>query len=80
MQRDPKAIARIVEAAWLGVIAQNADAKTWDALHRMAAGARSATERSIYYALLGSAKNDALARRALDLAIARSLARRSAPA
>ena len=35
----------------------------------MAAGARSATERSIYYALLGSAKNDALARRALDLAI-----------
>ena len=71
MQRDPKALPGSLKTAWLGVIAQNADAKTWDALHRMAAGARSATERSIYYALLGSAKNDALARRALDLAISK---------
>ena len=71
MQRDPKALPGSLKTAWLGVIAQNADAKTWDVLHRMAAGARSATERSIYYALLASTKNDALARQALDLSLSK---------
>ena len=50
-------------------VARNADAPTWDVLHRIAAGTRGAVERSTYYQLLGFAKDDALARRALDLSI-----------
>ena len=71
LQRDPKAISGSLKAAWLEVIAGNADANTWDVLHRMASAARSSTERSTYYHLLGLAKNDALAKRALDLAISK---------
>src|SRR6185295_11568433 len=69
LQRDPNAIPGSLKASWLGVIAKNADARTWDALHRMASAARSSTERSIYYELLGQATDDALARCALDLSI-----------
>jgi len=71
LQRDPKAVPGSLKAAWLGVIAGNADANSWEVLHRMAAAARSSTERSTYYHLLGLAKNDTLARRALDLAISK---------
>ena len=69
LQHDPKAMPGSLKTAWLGVIAENADARTWEALHQMAASARGATERSTYYHLLGLAKDDALARRALDLSI-----------
>jgi aminopeptidase N len=69
LQRDPNAMPGSLKASWLGVIARNADGKTWEKLHEMAATARSSTERSTYYELLGRAKDDALARRALDLSI-----------
>jgi aminopeptidase N len=68
-QRDPKAIPGSLKDSWLGVVARNADAPTWDVLHRIAAGTRGAVERSTYYQLLGFAKDDALAQRALDLSI-----------
>ena len=54
---------------WLRIIAQNADAATWDKLRAMANGATSALDRSTLFALLGAAKNEGLGRKALDLAM-----------
>ena len=52
------------------MIARNADAATWDALHAQAPGdARGRSSAATLYQLLGSAKDEALARRALDLAL-----------
>jgi aminopeptidase N len=68
-QKDPKAIPGSLKDAWLGVVAQNADAPTWEALHRIASGTRGTIERSAYYSLLGRAKDDALAKRGLELAL-----------
>jgi aminopeptidase N len=68
-QSDPKAIPGSLKDAWLGVAAQNADSRTWDALHRIASGTRGTIERSAYFQLLGRAKDDGLARRGLELAI-----------
>ena len=66
---DPKAIPGSLKQTWLRVVARNADQQTWDALHARAAAATSATERTSLYQLLGAARDEALARRALDLAL-----------
>ena len=65
----PAAIPGSLKATWLGVAARNADAATWEQLHALAKGASGAVERTTYYELLGAAKDDGLARRALDLAL-----------
>src|SRR3546814_11870869 len=41
----------------------------WDRLRTMAKASKSAVERSTFYTLLGSAKDEALAKRALALAL-----------
>jgi aminopeptidase N len=69
MQADPNAVPGGLKRTWLGIIATNADAATWDKLHAMARNASSATERQNLYSLLGSAEDETLAKRALDLAI-----------
>ncbi|MEO6224615.1 MAG: M1 family metallopeptidase [Sphingomicrobium sp.] len=69
MQSDPNAIPGSLKRTWLGLIATNADAATWERLHVMARNATIATERQNLYALLSSVRDEALARRALDLAI-----------
>ncbi|HET9810964.1 MAG TPA: M1 family metallopeptidase [Sphingomicrobium sp.] len=69
MQTDPNAIPGGLKRTWLGLIAINADADTWEKLHVMARNASSATERQNLYSLLGAAKDEALARKALDLAL-----------
>ena len=66
---SPATIPGSLKATWLAVVARNADAATWDQLHALAKGASGAVERTTYYELLGAAKDDALARRALDLAL-----------
>jgi hypothetical protein len=66
---SPATIPGSLKATWLGVVAKNADAATWDQLHVLAKGTSGAVERTTYYELLGAAKNEALARRALDLAL-----------
>jgi len=68
-QQNADAIPGSLKETWLGVVAGNADAASWEALHRKAQQASGAVERSTLYALLGSAKDEALARRALDLAL-----------
>src|SRR6185503_5198161 len=69
LQTNPNAVPGGLKQTWLGIIAANADAATWEQLHAMARNASSATERQNLYSLLGATKDDALARRALDLAL-----------
>jgi len=52
----------------LEIVADHADAKTWDQLHVLAKNAKSSLEKRQFYVLLGSAHDRALAQRALDLA------------
>jgi aminopeptidase N len=69
MQSDPRAVLGSLKRTWLGIIAANADLATWERIHEMAKNASSATERQNLYSLLGATEDEALARRALDLAI-----------
>jgi aminopeptidase N len=68
-QRDPNAIPGSLKDSWLGVVAENADPATWDAIHRIANGTRGTVGRSVYYELLGRAKDESLAQRALALSL-----------
>jgi aminopeptidase N len=68
-QTNPNAISGGLKRTWLSLIAANADAATWDKLHAMAKASTIATERQNLYSLLASAEDEALAKRALELAI-----------
>jgi len=63
------AIPGSLKATWLRVIARNADQATWDALHAKARAATGEVERTSLYQLLGRTNDEALAQRALDLAL-----------
>jgi aminopeptidase N len=66
---DPGAIAGPVRKAILGVVARHADAATWDRLRAAAVAEKTPLVKDHLYALLSSAADEALARRALDLAL-----------
>jgi aminopeptidase N len=66
---SPQTIPGALRSAWLGVVAYRADPATWDTLHQMARAAGGSVERTTYYQLLGATRDEALARRALDLAL-----------
>jgi aminopeptidase N len=68
-QSDSNAIPGSLKQTWLGVIARNADTATWNALHAKAQAATGAVERTSFYELLGASSDEALARRALELAL-----------
>ncbi|MGZ3181995.1 MAG: M1 family metallopeptidase [Telluria sp.] len=53
----------------LAVVAQHADAATWDKLHAQAKAEKSPLIKDNLYAMLALAEDPALARRALDLAL-----------
>ena len=53
----------------LGIVAYNADGTRWDRLRAVARDERNPLVRVQLYQLLGSARDEALARRALDLAL-----------
>lgn len=67
--QDHNAIPGSLKSAWLGVAAANATPQSWEALHAAARGTQGQVERSALYRLLGAAKEEALVRRALELAI-----------
>lgn len=69
LDSDPKAMDGPLRGTWLGIVASNANAKTWDKLHMMAKSANSAVLQNTLYQLLGAAKDPILAQRALDLAL-----------
>jgi aminopeptidase N len=68
-QHNPDAIPGSLKSTWLGVIARNADAATWEAIHEQAKAARGTAQGTTLYQLLGRAQDEALANRTLDLAL-----------
>ncbi len=66
---DPKALDGPLKTTWLELIARDASAAEWEQLHQLAQDASGFTERSALYGVLGGTKDDALAAKALDLAI-----------
>ena len=66
---DPQALPPDLRRTVLGLVARNADAATWDKLHAMAKTEKSAMLRDQYYGLLARSKDNALAQRALDMAL-----------
>jgi aminopeptidase N len=66
---DPTAIPVQLRKTILAVVARHADAQTWDALHEQAKAVKTPLIRDQLYGLLASAEDEALASRALDLAI-----------
>ena len=68
-KQDPEAIPGSLKSTWLGVIARNADAATWEALHERARATSGTVERTSLYQMLGRTQDEGLSRRALDLAL-----------
>ncbi|HVU31733.1 MAG TPA: M1 family metallopeptidase [Sphingomicrobium sp.] len=68
-QKDPGAIPGSLKTVWLRVIARNADEATWNAIHERAKATPGTIERTALYQLLGRVKDEALAMRALNLAL-----------
>ncbi|WP_232495885.1 M1 family metallopeptidase [Novosphingobium kaempferiae] len=66
---DPASINPSVKVAVLTVVAKNADAQTWDALHKMAQEETSAQVRTTLYSLLGRAEDTTLTQKALALSL-----------
>ena len=69
LQQDPAALDGPLKTTWLDVIAKNATAEQWNQLLAMARNSKSSVERSTYYALLGRASDQGLAKKALNLAL-----------
>jgi aminopeptidase N len=61
----PAALRRTI----LAIVADNADAATWDALHAQARAETTPLIKDQLYGLLASARDPALAQRALELAL-----------
>jgi aminopeptidase N len=66
---DPTAMPPALRRDVLGIVALHADAATWDQLHAAALAEKSQMLKDQYYALLSGANDEALARRALALAL-----------
>ncbi|MEI4505849.1 M1 family metallopeptidase [Sphingopyxis sp. CCNWLW253] len=69
LDRNPAALDGPLKSRWLGIVAANASDAEWTRLRTMAKASKSAVERIAFYTLLGSAKDDVLAKRALALAL-----------
>jgi aminopeptidase N len=66
---DPKAVPPALLKTVFAVVARSADAATWDKLHAMAKAETTPLIKDRLYALLSITEDDALAQRALDLAL-----------
>ena len=66
---DPAATAGPLRTTILGVVARNIDPAGWERLHDQAKAERNPLVRTSLYRQLGTARDPALARRALDLAL-----------
>ncbi|MES2044904.1 MAG: M1 family metallopeptidase [Pseudomonadota bacterium] len=67
LQRDPNAIPPAIRGPILGTYARNATAAGWDALLAVARAEKNPVAKNGYVRLLGAARNDAIAARALEL-------------
>jgi aminopeptidase N len=68
-EHDPKAVPAALRKTIFAIVARHADAATWDQLHAMAKAEKTPLIKDQLYSLLSYAEDDALARRALELAI-----------
>jgi aminopeptidase N len=66
---DPAALRGPLRSTILGIVAAHADAATWDRIRARARAEKDSLLRTEYYELLGAARDEALARRALALAL-----------
>ena len=66
---DPSAVPGPLRKTITAVVAYNADAGTWDQLHTRAQTEKTPLVKDTLYSLLASTKDEALAKRALDLAL-----------
>jgi aminopeptidase N len=69
MDTDPTAAPASLRFLILAIVARNADEATWNALRERAQKEKSSMVKDSLYALLATAKNKDLAKRALDLAL-----------
>ncbi|HEX8787116.1 MAG TPA: M1 family aminopeptidase, partial [Telluria sp.] len=69
MDTDPNAVPAALRKAIMGVVAQHADAATWEQMHASAKLEKTPLVRDRLYALLASTEDRALAQRALQLAL-----------
>ena len=70
---DHKSIPPDAQAAILTVVAENADAATFNQLHAIARAAKDETELRRYYSALMAVRDPALARQAADIALSTEL-------
>ncbi|GLQ96343.1 M1 family metallopeptidase [Dyella mobilis] len=66
---DPSAVPGPLRKVITEVVAYQADAATWDKLHAQAQAEKTPLVKDALYAMLASTKDEALAKRALDLAL-----------
>jgi aminopeptidase N len=69
LDKNPAALDGPLRGTWLGVIAQNADQANWDKLRKLGQAAENQLVKSTMYRLLGGARDEALAKQALNLAL-----------
>jgi aminopeptidase N len=69
LDSNPAALDGPLRTTWLGVIAQNADQAAWDKMRKLGQSAESNLVKSTMYRLLGGARDQALAKQALELAL-----------
>jgi len=67
LRQDPNAIPPAIRGPILGTYARNATAAEWDALLAVTRAEKNPVAKNGYVRLLGSAKDDAIAARALEL-------------
>ncbi|MDB5456293.1 MAG: Peptidase rane alanine aminopeptidase [Caulobacter sp.] len=68
-QSDPAAVPAALRKTILGVVARHADAKAWNALRAQAQAEKTPLIRDQFYLQLASVEDEALAAKALDLAL-----------
>ena len=66
---DPTALDGPLKTTWLDIVSANATAADWELIRSLAAASGSSVERSLLLARLGNVEDEALARRALALAV-----------
>jgi aminopeptidase N len=66
---DEKSVPPSLRKTILSVVARHADAKTWDRLHAQARAEKTPLVKDRLYAMLAATEDEALAKRALDLAL-----------
>jgi aminopeptidase N len=66
---DPASLTGATRQTVLAIVAANADATTWDQIHRLAQASKDVTDKTRLYGYLGASHNPALADKALALAL-----------